>query len=72
MAVSVKADRAFEAGTPVALFDTALSVNRAQPERTGRYDVAPDGRFLISLPIGTATAAPVIAVVNWATGLEKE
>lgn len=72
MAVSVKADRAFEAGTPVALFDTALSVNRAQPERTGRYDVAPDGRFLISLPIGTATAAPVIAVVNWTAGLAKK
>ena len=72
MAVSIKADRAFEAGTPVALFETPLTVNRVQPERTGRYDVAPDGRFLISAPLGTAASAPVIAVVNWASGLEKK
>jgi Tol biopolymer transport system component len=72
MAVSIKGDRAIEAGTPAPLFQTPLTVNRAQLERTRRYDVAPDGRFLIAAPIGTATAAPVIAVVNWASGLQKK
>src|SRR5204862_7019718 len=71
MAVSIKGDRTIEAGTPVPLFETGLTVNRAQPERTGRYDVAPDGRFLISVPLGSAGAAPVITVVNWPASLAK-
>jgi Tol biopolymer transport system component len=69
MAVPIKPGPTFEAGTPMALFETSLTVNRAQPERTGRYDVAPDGRFLISVPQGTATTAPVIAIVNWTSGM---
>jgi serine/threonine protein kinase len=72
MAVSIRGDRVLEAGTPVLLFQTPMTVNRAQPPRTRRYDVAPDGRFLIAAPIGTAAAAPTIAVVNWASGLQKK
>ena len=43
MSVAVKPDGTF--GTPVPLFETGLAVNRAQPDRTRRYDVAPHGHF---------------------------
>jgi eukaryotic-like serine/threonine-protein kinase len=68
MAVQVKPDHTF--GNPVALFQTPLTVGRniAFP-RDRRYDVAPDGRFLMAVPVA-ATAGPVfVAVVNWASGL---
>ena len=65
-------DKIIEAGTPVSLFQTPLQVNRTQLDRTRRYDVAPDGRFLISAPVQTNTSAPVIAVMNWVAGIEKK
>jgi len=46
-------------------------VNRTQPERDRRYDVASDGRFLIVAPLGTSVSAPVTAVVNWTSGLKR-
>jgi hypothetical protein len=70
MAVPVKTDRRFEAGTPVPLFETPLTVNKNRADRDRRYDVAPDGRFLIVLPV-QSSEAPVTVVVNWASGLEK-
>jgi Tol biopolymer transport system component len=70
MSVAVKPDRTF--GTPVALFDTPLTVNRNQPSRDRRYDVAADGRFLLAIPVGTTAAAPVTAVLNWTSGLEQK
>jgi Tol biopolymer transport system component len=72
MAVSVKSDRAIEAGSPMPLFETPLTVVRGQLPRTHRYDVAPDGRFLIAVPKGNPAPPPVIAVMNWISGLEKK
>jgi Tol biopolymer transport system component len=69
MSVPLKADRTFEAGTPVPLFQTPLTVNRNQPERDRRYDVTPDGRFLIVTPQATPASTAVTAVVNWPSGL---
>jgi serine/threonine protein kinase/Tol biopolymer transport system component len=71
MAVPIKSEPTFEAGTPIALFETPLTVNRNQSPRDRRYDVAVDGRFLISVPLATAVSIPVTAVVNWPSGLEK-
>lgn len=71
MAVPVKSNRTFEAGTPMPLFDTPLPVSRTQLPRDRRYDVSADGRFLIAAPAGS-TAAPVTAVVNWTSGLAKK
>jgi serine/threonine protein kinase len=68
-AVPVKTDRTFEAGTPEPLFETELTINRNQPSRDRRYDVAADGRFLIVTTTGTTGPAPVTAVVNWTAGL---
>jgi len=74
MAVPIKEtrpDQPFEAGAPIVLFPTTLTVSRTQSPRDRRYDVAPDGRFLIATPAATVSE-PVTAVVNWAAGLEKK
>jgi len=72
MAVSIKGEKTIEAGTPTVLFDTPLTVVRGQLPRTHRYDVAPDGRFLIAVPKASAATPPIIAVMNWTAGLEKK
>ena len=75
MAVPVKDTRPgqpFEAGAAVKLFQTSLAINRGQSPRDRRYDVAPDGRFLIATPVVAGGPEPVTAVVNWASGLEKK
>jgi len=68
MSVSI-AGPPFSAGRPVELFQTPLAVNRAQPTRDRRYDVAPDGRFLMVIPSATGPDAPYSVVVNWNVGL---
>jgi dipeptidyl aminopeptidase/acylaminoacyl peptidase len=65
MAVPVNAGPAFQAGSPSVLFQTPLAVTRGQTPRDRRYDVAPDGRFLIAVPTAAATQTPVTVVVNW-------
>jgi eukaryotic-like serine/threonine-protein kinase len=73
MSVPVKqagAGRTFEAGTPQVLFHTPVRVSRTQSPRDRRYDVAPDGRFLISVPTTSSAGAPVTVLVNWASALE--
>jgi len=72
MAVSIKGEKEIGAGTPMALFDTPLTIQRGQLPRTHRYDVAPDGRFLLAVPKATAAAPPIVAVMNWTAGLEKK
>jgi len=69
MAVPVQGGASFEAGQAAALFPTPLVVNRGQPDRTRRYDVAPDGRFLIVTPAAASAPQPSTAVVNWTAGL---
>jgi eukaryotic-like serine/threonine-protein kinase len=71
MAVPIKTEPRFEAGTPTVLFDTPLGVSRAQSPRDRRYDVAPDGRFLMAIPVANGPR-PVTALVNWSSGLEKK
>jgi len=75
MSVPVKevgAGRTFEAGTPAVLFQTPLPVSRTQTPRDRRYDIAPDGRFLVSVPAASSAGAPATVVVNWASALEKK
>jgi Tol biopolymer transport system component len=71
MALPVKGERIFEAGTPVPLFETPLTVTRPTPSRDRRYDVAADGRFLIVTPT-QSTVPPMAVVVNWMSALEKK
>jgi WD40 repeat protein len=72
MAVPIaRTGSSFKAGRPEALFQTSIALNRAQPGRDRRYDVAPDGRFLIVTPAVTPTSMPISVVVNWQAGLGK-
>ena len=71
MSVSI-AGPPFAAGRPVELFQTPLTVNRGAPTRDRRYDVAPDGRFLMVVPSATGPAAPYTVLVNWAAAIAGE
>ena len=71
MSVSIGGTTALQAGRPVALFQTPLTVNKSSPDRTRRYDVAPDGRFLMVVPASTSAALPINVVVNWNSAIEK-
>jgi len=72
MAVPLKTDRTFEAGMPIPLFETPLQAGRSLSSRDRRYDVSPDGRFLIVTPMNTSGPQPIVAVVNWMAGLSKK
>jgi serine/threonine protein kinase len=72
MAVPIKTDKTFEAGTAAPLFETPLQVGRSLSSRDRRYDVSSDGRFLIVTPMNTAGPQPIVAVVNWMAGLAKK
>jgi eukaryotic-like serine/threonine-protein kinase len=71
MAVTVTAGASFEAGSPVALFQT----HRRQPVSASdvfSYDVSGDGqRFLIATKVDEANAAPLSILLNWASDMEK-
>jgi hypothetical protein len=71
MAVSVATGASFEAGTPVALFQT----HRRQPMSSQdlfSYDVSSDGqRFLIATKLDEPNAAPLSILLNWASDIEK-
>jgi Tol biopolymer transport system component len=66
MVVPVKPDHTF--GTPSVLFQTPLAVGRNLTPRSRRYDVAPDGRFLIAAPETSGAGPSIIAAINWAAG----
>ena len=71
MAVAVTPGASFEAGSPVALFQT----HRRQPvsaQDVFSYDVGGDGRrFLIATRVDEANAAPLSIRLNWASEMEK-
>ncbi len=71
MAVAVTAGASFEAGPPVALFQT----HRRQPvssQDVFSYDVSADGqRFLIITKSEESNAAPLSILLNWASEMEK-
>ena len=71
MAVPVSAGASFQAGTPVALFQT----HRRQPMSSQdlfSYDVSSDGqRFLIATKLDEPNAAPLSVLLNWASEMEK-
>jgi hypothetical protein len=71
MAVPAKPGETFEAGTPVALFQTRAR-EPISAEEFFTYDVTSDGqRFLINSDAGEKTLTPVEIVLNWTGGLKK-
>jgi len=55
---------AMEPGAPVALFASGIAGGGLERQQLTQYDVAPDGRFIISRDIGSA-AAPITLLMNW-------
>ncbi len=72
MAVTVKGETAPEIGSPVALFaPTILGGVQSVLGYRSQYDVAPDGRFLIIVPVDEGAGSSMTVVLNWAAGLKK-
>jgi serine/threonine protein kinase/Tol biopolymer transport system component len=71
IAVPLTTGASFEAGSPVALFQT----HRRQPvssQDVFSYDVSGDGqRFLIATKVDEVNAAPLSILLNWASQMEK-
>jgi len=71
MAVDVKTGTGFEAGTPVALFQT----HPRQPLSAMdffSYDVTSDGqKFLVNTKVDTSSSAPLSVILNWSAEMEK-
>jgi Tol biopolymer transport system component len=63
IAVPVSLTPTFSSGTPVKLFDAAIQVGYTNDSH--RWQVAPDGRFLLLVPAGRQQAPPVEVIVNW-------
>jgi Tol biopolymer transport system component len=73
MAVSIKAGANFDAGTPHELFELPLEpppwIQGGADQRV--YAPSADGqRFLIAVPLGEESSAPITVVFNWAAGLK--
>jgi serine/threonine protein kinase len=72
MAVPIKTSATVEAGTPVPLFDTAMSSNPNPGYTRNQYAVTVDGqRFLVNQQADGAFPAPIMVVVNWPATLKK-
>jgi serine/threonine protein kinase/Tol biopolymer transport system component len=66
MAVSVRLDPTFQAGSPAALFSV-----RPPPNRWG-YDVSADGRrFLVNTATGDESSPPLTLIADWTALLKR-
>ena len=50
--------------TPTPLFQTRILGAGTNDEQ---YDVAPDGRFLVNVPIDEGAVMPITVLLHWAT-----
>ena len=64
MAAEVKAADRFDYATPQALFDVRISPYSS-------FDVSPDGRFLIPVPLEDSAGASINVVMNWPAILKR-
>jgi eukaryotic-like serine/threonine-protein kinase len=71
MAVAVKLGNSFEAGPPMALFQTHIR-QPISAQDVFSYDVTADGqKFLINTKVDTPKAAPLSVILNWSSEMEK-
>jgi hypothetical protein len=71
MAVPVTLSPQLRVGRPQKLFDW----QKPREGVSGRlYDVAPDGRFLVTAPVESslASAAPVSVILNWVPSVRQQ
>ena len=67
MAVSFAPGTPPEIGAPMPLFTTGI----APTYHLDHYAVAPDGRFLLRVPVGSAQSSLLNIVLNWTSALPK-
>jgi hypothetical protein len=67
MAVSFAPGTPPEIGAPVPLFSTGI----APTYHLDHYAVAPDGRFLLRVPVGSAQSSILNIAVNWTSALPQ-
>jgi hypothetical protein len=70
MAVPFEAAEDVPSGPPKRLFDVPLHVI-FRTFAPFKYDVAPDGRFLIIVRASDAPPPPLVLVLNWQSALPK-
>ncbi len=71
MAVALKTEGNFDAGPPVALFQTHTRQQVSFMD-VFSYDVSGDGqRFLINTKVDEPDATPLSIILNWASEMEK-
>jgi eukaryotic-like serine/threonine-protein kinase len=71
MAVPVKLGASFEAGQPVALFQTHMR-QPISAQDVFSYAVTADGqKFLVNTKVDTPNSAPLSVILNWAAEMEK-
>jgi hypothetical protein len=69
---------------PVRLSEQSAEISAPKPLFTSKdfqlgwdlrvrtfYEVSADGRFLLAVPVEDPDARPIVAVVDWATGLPR-
>jgi len=74
MVVPIKGGATFDAGTPHALFELPPEppawIQSGVDQRV--YAPSADGqRFLIGVPVGEKSSAPITVVLNWTAGLKR-
>jgi hypothetical protein len=67
MAVSIASGGRFEAAAPRSLFQTGLLVTPGYDQ----FDVAPDGRFLLTKPARPDDGTVIDVVLNWQSALKN-
>jgi hypothetical protein len=71
MAVSVRIQAgAFEAGSPVALFQTRVA-SSASANLVPEYAVSRDGRFLINTRVDDSGITRILLILNWKSSPKK-
>jgi hypothetical protein len=71
MAVPIKADAGFQAGTPVPLFQTHIRQPISATDMVS-YDVTPDGkRFLINTKVDEPNTEHLSIILNWAAEMDR-
>jgi dipeptidyl aminopeptidase/acylaminoacyl peptidase len=72
VAVAIRAEQNLDVGRSTPLFDTPLSFPTQPAGPAYSYDVTADGQqFLISAP-PDSTSGPIMVVLNWAAGLQRQ
>jgi hypothetical protein len=67
--MAVKVDTAgsiFQTSAAVPLFAPRLAESAAINPFNAQYDVGPDGRFLINVPVDDLASSPITLILNWA------